>query len=173
MRARRCWPWRARRLRLRLQAPWPYGQKEITVRAGPQNASQTIRPDRDGWRRPAALPITVVVGSADTEPQPVRRAPRGHDPRRLRAAVGRRDDTVNTDTCAGTRTRLCQPDQASRDCSMRWLPIQLGSSGARMASGLSNTPLERTGCAGRSAPSRSTHKVESQRVGRGGPRNSP
>jgi len=25
-----------------------------------------IRPDRDGWRKAAALPITVVVGTADT-----------------------------------------------------------------------------------------------------------
>jgi poly(3-hydroxybutyrate) depolymerase len=56
------------------QAPWPYGQKETTVRTGPQGVSQTIRPDRDGWRRAAALPITVVVGSVDTEPQPVRPA---------------------------------------------------------------------------------------------------
>jgi hypothetical protein len=56
------------------QAPWPYGQKEVTVRAGPQGLSQTIRPDPAGWRRAAALPITVVVGSADTEPQPVRPA---------------------------------------------------------------------------------------------------
>ena len=56
------------------QAPWPYGQKEVTVRMGPQGLSQTIRPDRDGWPRAAALPITVVVGSADTEPQPVRPA---------------------------------------------------------------------------------------------------
>ena len=56
------------------QAPWPYGQKEVTLRMGPQGPSQTIRPDPAGWQRAAALPITVVVGSADTEPQPVRPA---------------------------------------------------------------------------------------------------
>ena len=44
------------------------------MRTGPQGASQSIRPDRDGWRQAATLPITVVVGSADTEPQPVRPA---------------------------------------------------------------------------------------------------
>jgi len=54
------------------QAPWPYGQKEVTVRARPEEAPQVIRPDRDGWRKAAALPITVVVGTADTEPQPPR-----------------------------------------------------------------------------------------------------
>jgi pimeloyl-ACP methyl ester carboxylesterase len=59
------------------QAPWPYGQKEVTVRTGPQGIPRTIRPDRDGWQRAAALPITVVVGSADTEPQPVRAAHAG------------------------------------------------------------------------------------------------
>ncbi len=56
------------------QAPWPYGQKEVTVRDGPDGAPRVIRPDRDGWRKAAALPITVVVGSADTEPQPPRAA---------------------------------------------------------------------------------------------------
>jgi pimeloyl-ACP methyl ester carboxylesterase len=54
------------------QAPWPYGQKEVTVRARPGEAPRVIRPDRDGWRKAAALPITVVVGTADTEPQPPR-----------------------------------------------------------------------------------------------------
>ena len=56
------------------QAPWPYGQKEVTVRDGPPGAARVIRPDRDGWRKAAALPITVVVGTADTEPQPPRAA---------------------------------------------------------------------------------------------------
>ena len=56
------------------QAPWPYGQKEVTVRDGPAGAARVIRPDRDGWRKAAALPITVVVGTADTEPQPPRAA---------------------------------------------------------------------------------------------------
>jgi len=54
------------------QAPWPYGQKEVTVRASAQEASRVIRPDPDGWRKAAALPITVVVGTADIEPQPPR-----------------------------------------------------------------------------------------------------
>jgi pimeloyl-ACP methyl ester carboxylesterase len=54
------------------QAPWPYGQKEVTVRVSPEAAPQVIRPDRDGWRKAAALPITVVVGTVDTEPQPPR-----------------------------------------------------------------------------------------------------
>jgi hypothetical protein len=47
------------------QAPWPYGQKEVTVQGTPR----LIRSDPEGWRRAAALPITVVVGSADTEPR--------------------------------------------------------------------------------------------------------
>jgi hypothetical protein len=44
----------------------------VTVRARPEEAPRVIRPDRDGWRKAAALPITVVVGTADTEPQPPR-----------------------------------------------------------------------------------------------------
>lgn len=39
--------------------------------------------------------------------------------------------TVSTAICGGTPTRLCQPHPASSDCSMRSLPIQLGSSGGR------------------------------------------
>lgn len=31
---------------------------------------RVIRPDPEGWRKAAVLPITVVVGTADTEPQP-------------------------------------------------------------------------------------------------------
>jgi pimeloyl-ACP methyl ester carboxylesterase len=54
------------------QAPWPYGQKEVTVRARPEEAPRVIRPDPDGWRKAAAQPIAVVVGTADTEPQPPR-----------------------------------------------------------------------------------------------------
>ena len=54
------------------QAPWPYGQKEVTVRPSPEAVPRVIRPDPDGWRKAAALPITVVVGTADTEPQPPR-----------------------------------------------------------------------------------------------------
>lgn len=52
------------------RAPWPYGQKEVTVRPIPGEPPRVIRPDPDGWRKAAALPITVVVGTADTEPQP-------------------------------------------------------------------------------------------------------
>lgn len=54
------------------QAPWPYGQKEVTVRIRPEEAPRVIRPDPDGWRKAAALPIAVVVGTGDTEPQPPR-----------------------------------------------------------------------------------------------------
>jgi pimeloyl-ACP methyl ester carboxylesterase len=54
-------------------APWPYGQRETTVRTGPTSALRVIHPDPDSWRKAAALPITVVVGTADTEPQPPRR----------------------------------------------------------------------------------------------------
>jgi hypothetical protein len=54
------------------QAPWPYGQKEVTVRVRPEDAPRVIRPEPDGWRKAAALPIAVVVGTADTEPQPSR-----------------------------------------------------------------------------------------------------
>lgn len=53
-------------------APWPYGQKEVSVRANPSEPARMIRPDPEGWRKAAALPITVVVGTADTEPQPSR-----------------------------------------------------------------------------------------------------
>jgi poly(3-hydroxybutyrate) depolymerase len=54
------------------KAPWPYGQKEVTARPRSGGPSRVITPDPDGWRKAAALPITVVVGSADTEPQPPR-----------------------------------------------------------------------------------------------------
>ena len=53
-------------------APWPYGQKQVTARAKSGGPSRVIRPEPDSWLKAAALPITVVVGSADTEPQPRR-----------------------------------------------------------------------------------------------------
>lgn len=54
------------------EAPWPYGQQEVMLRGSAHETPRTIRPDPDGWRKAAALPITVVVGTADTEPRPAR-----------------------------------------------------------------------------------------------------
>lgn len=46
--------------------------RETTVRANPGDEPRKITPDAKGWTAAAALPITVVVGTADTEPQPAR-----------------------------------------------------------------------------------------------------
>jgi pimeloyl-ACP methyl ester carboxylesterase len=53
-------------------APWPYGQKEVVLPASSDEAPRTIRPDPEGWRKAAVLPITVVVGTFDTEPRAAR-----------------------------------------------------------------------------------------------------
>jgi hypothetical protein len=51
--------------------------------------------------------------------------------------------TVNTVICAGTHTRLFPRTETSGGCSMKSQLIQRGSSGASMATGLSNRPFER------------------------------
>ena len=55
-------------------APWPYGEKQVSAKPKSGYASHAIRPDPDGWVKAAGLPITVVVGGADTEPQVPRAA---------------------------------------------------------------------------------------------------
>ncbi len=54
-------------------APWPYGQKQVSIKAGATAQPRIIQPDRENWRRVAALPIAVVVGTADLEVQPPRK----------------------------------------------------------------------------------------------------
>jgi hypothetical protein len=62
------------------EAPWPSGMAPLrtTFRWGPSQEPQAINinPIPDGWLKAASLPMTVVVGSADTEPQKPRP---GHD----------------------------------------------------------------------------------------------
>ncbi|MBI1245866.1 MAG: hypothetical protein GC202_12745 [Alphaproteobacteria bacterium] len=53
-------------------APWPYGQKPVSARAKRGGTARLVTPDPAGWAQAAALPISVVVGGADTEPQPPR-----------------------------------------------------------------------------------------------------
>jgi len=59
---------------------WPNGSAPVnkTVYWGPSKEPQAIsvRPDLNGWLKASALPITVVVGMDDTEPQKKRA---GHD----------------------------------------------------------------------------------------------
>ena len=55
-------------------APWPYGQKQVTAHARSGGPPHVVKPDPEGWIKAAALPITVVVGAADTEPQQPLRA---------------------------------------------------------------------------------------------------
>jgi pimeloyl-ACP methyl ester carboxylesterase len=45
------------------RAPWPYGQRD---------GGNGRPPVPENWRKAAALPITVVVGGKDTDPQPRR-----------------------------------------------------------------------------------------------------
>jgi pimeloyl-ACP methyl ester carboxylesterase len=106
------------------QAPWPYGQKEITVRAGPQSASQTIWPDRDGLAAGGGAAHHRGRGQRGHR-APARPArPRGHDPRRLCAPVGRRDDAP--------RARGPEPDPADRRAARG---AQLGRADARVPAG--------------------------------------
>ena len=61
-------------------APWPYGQKEVSVRADPNKPSRVIPPDPDGWRKAAAHRSRWSSGQptrSPSRPGPATRARRG------------------------------------------------------------------------------------------------
>lgn len=59
------------------QAPWPYGMGTSQIKANVNGNLVAVEPDPAGWTKAAALPITIVIGSADTDPQPERPAHTG------------------------------------------------------------------------------------------------
>ncbi len=61
-------------------APWPYGMGRFTrtLDWGDGNKQRVVvEPDRDKWLQATELPIAVIVGAEDTEPQPDRPGHRG------------------------------------------------------------------------------------------------
>lgn len=64
-------------------APWPYGagalSKTVTYRNPKLIRRLDVRPNLNDWLHAAQLPITVVVGAQDLDPQPARPGHRGRN----------------------------------------------------------------------------------------------
>jgi len=60
--------------------PWPYGMGRIkrTMKWSKMDIHQIdIQPDPEGWLKAACVPVSVVVGEKDLEPQPARPGQKG------------------------------------------------------------------------------------------------